>query len=538
MASFGDLLLRARGINNPRNAAVAALLDGAGGVATPTAPAPGGATAPGQAAPGAGAATPPQPQAYQSPPDLLDLYSQLTDYDTRSRRIDTGLGLLGSAFAQPQNRQTVFNALSGNGSGAESPSDALSVISAISEARNKAAAEKAAAEQTARIQENLGTVAGQLGIPIEQLQLLYDTEGLDETLQDRNKVREAPKLETEVITDNATGNKFLINKQTGEKITSYDTGLAPSDASVSTAVITDEGTGKTFLINKVDGSIVKEYPTTAALTTDQKQYQQAVEQGYKGTLEQWLTDDANRKQPVTNVNIDNGARTDNALVSASDQKLVGEDKSAAQAAASTINNIRNAQSILSRPGGVIAGSKLSGLEYESRKLLADVFGLNDEAVNNTATYSAAMGDVVRSKVKELGTGNSISNADREYTEKSVGAGQEIPADAMPRILSIMEFGSRNEIIKYNKRLEARLEASRDEEGNVDPRVAASLQPIPVPEISDQWMAYVPEGDLNAIKAELAKNGSISEEDRREIDKLYGPNATDAIVEKLNNGYGA
>lgn len=155
MASFGDLLLRARGINNPRNAAVAALLDGAGGVATPTAPAPGAATAPGAPAPGAGVATPPQPQAYQSPPDLLDLYSQLTDYDTRSRRIDTGLGLLGSAFAQPQNRQMVFSALSGNGGGAESPSDALSMISAISDARAKAAAERASADQKARIQENL-----------------------------------------------------------------------------------------------------------------------------------------------------------------------------------------------------------------------------------------------------------------------------------------------------------------------------------------------------------------------------------------------
>jgi hypothetical protein len=39
------------------------------------------------------------------------------------------------------------------------------------------------------------------------------------------------------------------------------------------------------------------------LTTDQRNYNAAVEGGYKGTFNQWLTEDANRKRPVTNINM-------------------------------------------------------------------------------------------------------------------------------------------------------------------------------------------------------------------------------------------
>lgn len=537
MAGFGDLLLRARGIENPRAQLLAQMLGGGAGTA-PGAGAPVPApTAPGVATPPTDVPTPPQPQAYQSPPDLLDLYTQLTDYESRSRRIDTGLGLLGSAFAQPQNKEIVYQAMTGGGGGTESASDTLSMITGISEMRAKEAevAQQARAEEARRAM--LPAIAEKYGMSLEEASLLYDTEGLDDVMIDQNKVREAPKIDTEVITDDATGKKFLINSATGEKIQTYDTGLPPSDD--ATSFITDAGTGETHLVRKADGSIIKSYPTTAALTSEQKLYEASKAEGFEGSLEDWLTMDANRKKAVTNITTNvNPARVDNALVEASDAKLMGADRDAASAAVTTINNLRNAQNILQQPGGIIAGSKWSPVEYETRKIFADLFGVTDPSVINTANYGAAMGDVVRSKVKELGTGNSISNADRDYTEKTAGASGEIPSEAMPKILSIMEFGSRNEIIKYNQKIEKRLEASKDPEtGKIDPRVEAALQKLPVPEVSDDWMSFVPDEDIAAIKKEIEENGELSFEDKKHIDKLYGPNAADAIVERLMNGYG-
>ena len=537
MAGFGDLLLRARGIENPRAQLLAQMLGGGAGTA-PGAGAPVPApTAPGVATPDAGVPTPPQPQAYQSPPDLLDLYTQLTDYESRSRRIDTGLGLLGSAFAQPQNKELVYQAMTGGGGGTESASDTLSMITGISEMRAKEAevAQQARAEEARRAM--LPAIAEKYGMSLEEASLLYDTEGLDDVMIDQNKVREAPKVDTEVITDDATGKKFLINSATGEKIQTYDTGLAPSDD--ATSFITDAGTGETHLVRKADGSIIKSYPTTAALTSEQKLYEASKAEGFKGSLEDWLTMDANRKKAVTNVttNVDTSGRTDALLTQEADKRLVNEDRDKANGALSTINSVSDAQRALAAPGGIIAGSKFAPVEYEARKLFADMFGIKDEGVINSANYSSAIGRVVLDNVKQLGTGNSISNADRDYTKEIVGASNEIPSEAMPKILSILEFGSRNEVIKYNQKIEQRLEASRDPKtGLVDPRVEQALQKIPVPEVSDDWMAFVPDEDLAAIKAEVDK-GEFTEEDKKQIDKLYGPNAADAIVERLMNGYG-
>jgi len=531
MAGIGDLLLNLRGLQNPRAAMVGQLLGrGTGGAGA----AP-GTGAPATPAPGQGVATPPQPQAYQSPPDLLDLYTQLSDYESRSRRIDTGLGLLGSAFAQPDNRANVINAMAGGGGMGSAP-DALSLVQSIAEMQQAAAEKERAEQEDARRRSALPAIAAQMNIPIEQVVAMYEQGALDSVLIDRAKP-DTPEG-TKLITDPATGRQMLVGDRSGNTVREFDTGLSPKDTAeaVKRRVITDPDTGRQWLVNDVDGSVIREYQTGIDPTVDQKQYRQAVEQGYEGTLEQWLTDDANRKrQPAVQINNNLGANVDRSLVEGGD-KLLLEDQAKAKSAVTNIAALNHAQTVLTRPGGIIAGSIFSPAEYESRKLVADLFGIEDPAVINSATYSSVLGDAVLAKVKELGTGNSISNADREFTEKNMGASNQIPAEAMPRILAINEFGSRNEIIKYNESVDRRLDAARDENGNVDPRVAASLQKIPVPTISDHWMAFVDPADLQVIREELQQNGELSEQTKRSFDIPYGPHAADAVVERIRNGY--
>lgn len=529
MAGFGELLLNITGRNgghDPRKALLAQLLGSDGG--TPGASAPATPAAPaGVATPGSQPGTAPAaatPQAYQSPPDLLTLYSELTDRESRAKRIDTGLGLIGASFSQPQNRQMVYDAVTGTSGDPATPGGAFGLVTKVAEMQAQQKQAEAAAEAAARQRAAVPVIAEQLGIPVEQAQALFDAGGLDELLGEKYKPR---------VTSMADGNGQIvtIDQNTGAPL-GGPAGAAKTPEP-KRRVIDDKATGRQWLVDDATGEVVQEYMTGLDPTVDQQQYNIAKQQGYSKTFEQWLIDEANRKKSSTVINNNLGGGPDRALVEGSDMALRARGDTA-RTAVNTISQLQTAQNFLNAPGGVITGSKWAPIELEARKLFADAFGVTDPAIINSANYAASMGDVLRSKVKELGTGNSISNADREYTEKSIGAGGEIPAEAMPRILAINEFGSRNEIIKYNRDVEARLNASKDASGQVDSRVATSLEKIPVPPISDAWMGFVHPDDLAAIEAEI-KSGSVSKESRREFDKLYGPNATDAVVERLTNG---
>ena len=425
----------------------------------------------------------------------------------------------------------VYNAFAGGGGEELSP---LSLITGIQELQTAKAAQEKAAQDEARQRAALPALAAQMGIPIEQVTAMFDQGALDDVLIDQAKPKTPPG--TKLITDPATGKQMLVNENTGDTVREFDTGLSPTDASagVKRRVIEDKATGRQWLVDDVTGDIVQEYTTALNPTTDQQQYNIARQQGYAGTFEQWLTDEANRKkQPPVQINNNLGPTPDRALVEGADTALKDRGE-AARGALGTIEALRTAQQVLQQPGGIIAGSMFSPAEYETRKAFADLFGITDPAVVNSATYSSTLGDVVLKKVKQLGTGNSISNADREFTEKNIGASNQIPAEAMPRILAINEFGSRNEIIKYNADVERRLNASKDANGQVDARVAASLEKIPVPKVSDAWMQFVNPKAIEILQQELSAGG-LTKETKDEFDALYGPNAAEAVIERLTNG---
>jgi hypothetical protein len=72
-------------------------------------PAPGGP--PG--GPGGPAPPPPQPQATQTPPDLGQMFLQLTQRQQASEGFNRGLGMLAAGFAQPRDRATMIGAMEG-----------------------------------------------------------------------------------------------------------------------------------------------------------------------------------------------------------------------------------------------------------------------------------------------------------------------------------------------------------------------------------------------------------------------------------------
>jgi hypothetical protein len=87
---------------------------GGGPGASGPSPAPGGPNGPPTGPPG-GAPPPPQPQAYQTPPDLGSMFVQLMQRQQSNDMFNKGMGMLAAGFAQPRDRETMVNAMSGGG---------------------------------------------------------------------------------------------------------------------------------------------------------------------------------------------------------------------------------------------------------------------------------------------------------------------------------------------------------------------------------------------------------------------------------------
>ena len=242
MAGFGDVILSMMGNEDPRMA----LLQQQLGASTPgTQQAPGSTSA---GAPGAAGTTtpqqppqqPPQPEVYQSPNELVQLYTDLQNRQRRSGMIDNGIGLIASAFAQPQNRAGIRQALmsggSTSGAGANDPMKFIGQIMTMQQQREAIA-------DRAKRREGVASIAETHGLDVATAEFLFDNDQLDEVLSalskpDNQIVQQedgthvivnkttgnigqpfgpAKKRDIEIRTDDR-GNQFAIYKDTGQRV--------------------------------------------------------------------------------------------------------------------------------------------------------------------------------------------------------------------------------------------------------------------------------------------------------------------------------
>lgn len=213
MAGIADLLFSLTGNKDPRQQ----LMEAAAMAAQPTmdtsaTPQATGAT-PGAPTgqPGTGGAgtpsTAPVAQAYQSPPDLVDLYSKLADREDQSRSFDRGLGLIGSAFAQEQNRPAILQAFGvGDGGGqASRMADPLSIIGGITKLRN----DQIALQRQAQLRAAVPSIAKRYNLDPDTASYLFESGQLGDV------VKEAQKPNNEIVTQ-SDGTFRIVNKSTGD----------------------------------------------------------------------------------------------------------------------------------------------------------------------------------------------------------------------------------------------------------------------------------------------------------------------------------
>lgn len=470
-SSVGDAILSMMGQKDPRQQIIEQMMGGGGANPYPNAPVISDPNDP-RAVPGvdptATGAVPPQPDAYTSPPDLMQLYSSLIERSENASQMNRGLGLMGSALAQPENREGIeaaFGIGGGGGSGAMgNANDFLTNIMALK--ANSAALQSKAASRAA-----LPAIAEQYGLDIKTAQYLFDSGKLDSVIQDLEKPNKQ-------IVENSDGTHAIVDLNDGSVGESLGVPAKPKVKWEPTPdggkVLIREDTGMPV------GGAGTEMPSVGA-TDDIKELifanKERTARGEKPlTNEEYI--DLKKTKPARPYETKIVEETSKAA-----SETFKEEYDSAAAAKDVLISMDSARDALDR--GIISGSGLSPAEKEGRKVWADVFGISDEKADNTDEFQTALKDTVMSKIKTLGSGSGITDSDRKFTEAAVGADTTMSETTIRRIFEIIEKGARTAIEKQNQGVEEYLTnmPTEDEQELKDrATVARNLRRVQMPEL--------------------------------------------------------
>ncbi len=294
MAAFGDAILSLLRKDDPRQA-ILAQLGGQG--STPVAgdrTQGGAATGGGTAAPAAASqpaqAPASQPEAYQSPPQLVDLYMKLADRQRKSDLIDRGIGLVGASLAQEQNRAGILSMFGGGGG--ENPADFISTVMDAQKQNQELAAK--AAQRAA-----LPAIASKYGLDLPTAQYLFDTGKLDSV------IAEAEKADNQLVQGN-DGKYYLVDKKTG----SFGEGIGP-EKEREIELVDDPATGGKIAVYKDTKERVGKNDIAGTGATNAEQELSAANRAREArgepplTLEQWKRiGNTQTVQTASNVDLD------------------------------------------------------------------------------------------------------------------------------------------------------------------------------------------------------------------------------------------
>ena len=213
------------------------------------------------------------------------------------------------------------------------------------------------------------------------------------------------------------------------------------------ATLAQQARDKQLATVKTTSEIAKNLDTRS---TNQKDYEAAVNGGYKGTFNDWLMQKT--REGATKLSVDN--KQEGSFASAlgtAQAKGLMDSKAAAEDAATILETNEVGRKLLS--SGAITGTGAGffvGLNSALKQAGID-FGYGDAAAN-TQAYAAAMGSNVGKLIKQFGAGTGLSDADRKYATQIAAGDISIDEKAIRRILDINDKASRNIINKHNKRV--------------------------------------------------------------------------------------
>jgi hypothetical protein len=494
--AWGDIISQLiMGQQDPRQqlaAAVAAQGQPAAQPGTAAAPPTGADGTPGTGVADGGQQPPAaRPVAGASPPDLSQMYMKLMQQDQLNKSIDSGLTTIAAGFARPTSRAALLQQAGSSGGSAYSPKDVIETLSTLQKSQADAA-------MKASLRARLPAIAKQYGLPMDTVNMLFETGKLQETLNtlaipstevversDRSKALidkrtakqigediSGPADEDSVVVERADKSKFLMGKQSGRLIKE----LTPAEAKKYEVVKGERG-GIDF-VDPTDpkAGAISIKPPEAKTTNDLVELKQINDEREAAgqprlKTEDWLKSISESKAPKTNIDTQG-----NALAKGFADTYV-KDFESAQSSAGVINTIGTARKSLER--GIVAGNVFAPQAVETRKVVASVLGIPDARANNSDEFQSAMKEIVLPRVKALGTGNSISDADVRFINAAVGS-NVMTEDTLRRILHIMEKGERNKIINYNDSIDDLVKRNPEAEKLVR-KIGVPDRNVPIPQ---------------------------------------------------------
>jgi hypothetical protein len=194
----------------------------------------------------------------------------------------------------------------------------------------------------------------------------------------------------------------------------------------------------------------------AILTADQKNFAQAKDDGYKGTFNQWLTEQ--KRAGASNISL--SATADKSYGSELGGLVAKSDIAArdvAMAAPDNIANIKRTRDLLNSGKvftGTGANAKLNVLA------LGQAFGItgatDNEIITNTQQLQQQRAKAVLSQIKSsgLGSGQGFTDKDLIFLERASAGNISLSADTIREQLNIEEKLAKAATNKWNKRVQS------------------------------------------------------------------------------------
>jgi hypothetical protein len=296
----------------------------------------------------------------------------------------------------------------------------------------------------------------------------------------------------------STGRKLAVNENTGERMPDRD--LA-GKADIEFKELAD---GTIQPIDKRAGRLIGTPfgPRKDISTDDMKEYAVA-RAAAEARGEKFLDFDVwlDRKEKIRGPkSLGTEKLTDKLGANRADQLSTSYEQG--KGSRETIDYVNTAREQLEK--GIIAGSEFSPLELRGRKLWADIlgFGDDDQAISNTETFRASLKEVVLSKIKALGSGTAISDADRRYIDQATGGDITLNEASMHRIFDILDKGARKRIDQYNSEVDELLATFTDPEERAE--VERNLPKIRQPEAHKSKVKTREEGGTRRTQEELMR----------------------------------
>jgi len=177
------------------------------------------------------------------------------------------------------------------------------------------------------------------------------------------------------------------------------------------------------------------------MTDDMREYGMAVQQGYRGTFQDYQIE--MKKAGASQVNVNGGG---------TDKQIFDETKARADAARAAnvgLSAINTAQEAL--PGAITGAAANERLGLQK---VAALFGVGDtSAIADTETFRSAIAPQVAAMMKATVGSTQISNADREFAEKAAGGSITLDAQSIQRLLNIMRAANSEIVRGFNKSLD-------------------------------------------------------------------------------------